>query len=137
MSSTPTNGITLGNKTYDRAKFLVQIVLPAIGVLYASLSEFWGLPKVQEVVGTIAALALFLGVVLRISSSNFEPEPTEGTPVGEIVITEKPEGGKTVRMDLDRDPEDFVGQDSIAFKVVKETQSVVEDLDDVRDENVP
>lgn len=138
MSSnqTPTTGLVLGNNTYDRMKFLVQIVLPALGVLYASLAEFWGFPKVQEVVGTIMALALFLGVVLRISSSNFTEPPSASTPVGNFVVTTNEETGmKSVKLDLSRDPADFVDNEQIVFNLTRQQTEPVEDPDEPREEN--
>lgn len=56
------------NKTYDKLKFLVQIVLPAGATLYFTLSGIWGLPYGEQVVGTITAVDLFLGVLLGIST---------------------------------------------------------------------
>ena len=132
-----TTGILLGDKTYDRAKFLVQIILPALAVLYASLSEFWGFPKVQEVVGTIGALALFLGLVLRISSNNFEPPPVMGTPVGQFNVIELPDGRKTVNLELDRDPESVINDEVISFKLKTHPAEVVPEVPvvDDREEN--
>lgn len=110
-------GLQLSNNTYNNFKFIVQIVLPALAVLYASLSEFWGFPKVQEVVGTISAVALFLGVILRISSSSYAKAPRQGTPDGEFVISRDTEGNPTaIRLELESDPAEFVGRQSIVFR---------------------
>lgn len=130
-----TTGILLGNRTYDRAKFMVQIVLPALAVLYASLSELLGLPKTIEVVGTIGAVSLFLGTVLNISSHNFEAppnEPQELTPVGDIIVTEDINGKKTARLVLDTDPADFIDQDNITFAVKRGALD-----EETREENSP
>lgn len=118
-------GFQLSDKMYERFKFFVHIVLPAGGVLYASLSQFWGFPKVQEVVGSINAVALFLGVILRISSSNYSaalPAGTPAAPDGSFIITENVEGKKTVTLSLDRDPEEVVNKDVIVFKVENKTK---------------
>lgn len=64
--------IVLKNNTYDKLKPLVQIWLPATGALYFTLSQIWGLPAAEEVVGTIAAITTFLGVVLGFSSINYK-----------------------------------------------------------------
>src|SRR5688572_25555575 len=89
-------GLQLGDKTYNKAKFLVQIVLPALGVLYASMSEFWQFPKVQEVIGTINAIALFVGVVLGISTASYRKTTGAVNPVGTFAITEDVNGKKSV-----------------------------------------
>lgn len=112
-------GLQLSNNTYNNFKFVVQIFLPASGVLYASLSEFWGFPKVQEVVGTISALALFLGIILRISSASYAAAAPTGTPVGSFIVKEDVEGKKTVTLSLEEDPADFIGRENITFKVEK------------------
>lgn len=116
--------VTLSNKRYDNIKFFVTIVLPALGVLYASLALFWGFPKVEEVVGSITAIALFLGVVLKISSNNYE-DPTQS--VGNFVVTEHSGGKKSVKLDLEKDPEDFLENDVISFSLKKEEEIPEED----------
>ena len=61
----------LSNPVYERVKWLVQIALPALGTLYFTLSQLWGLPFGEKVVGTITALALFLGVLVGISKAQY------------------------------------------------------------------
>ena len=59
------------NKTYDILKYIAQIVLPALGALYAALGPLWNLPHVEAVVGTIAAFDTFLGALLKFSSDKY------------------------------------------------------------------
>lgn len=59
------------NKVYDVMKWITTIVLPAIGTLYFALSEIWGFPYGEQIVGTITALVAFFGVLLGISSHNY------------------------------------------------------------------
>lgn len=61
----------MNNKVYDVLKYIAQIVLPALGTLYFALARIWGLPYVEQVVGTISAIDTFLGVLLGISSNNY------------------------------------------------------------------
>lgn len=61
----------LSNRTYDVLKYFAQVVLPALGTLYFALSQIWGLPYGEEIVGTITAIDTFLGVLLKISSNNY------------------------------------------------------------------
>lgn len=61
----------LSNRTYDILKYFAQVVLPALGTLYFALSQIWGLPYGEEIVGTITAIDTFLGVLLKISSNNY------------------------------------------------------------------
>lgn len=61
----------LSNKVYDILKWIAQYFLPAIGTLYFALSGIWGLPYGEQIVGTITAIDTFLGVILGISSINY------------------------------------------------------------------
>ena len=121
-TSETVRGLQLSNGVYNRAKFVVQIIMPALTVLYATLSEFWGFPKVQEVVGSVNAVALFLGIMLGISSASYAKTASGSTPVGTFAITEDVEGKKSVKLELDQDPEDFIGKGTIVFNVSKETE---------------
>ncbi len=69
--ATETTKPLFSNATYDRLKFLAMIVLPALGALYFGLAAIWGLPKAEEVVGTITVVDTFLGVLLRVSDSKY------------------------------------------------------------------
>ena len=62
----------LSNKTYDTLKWIAQYLLPALGTLYFSVSQIWGLPYGEEIVGTITAVDTFLGVLLGLSSLMWE-----------------------------------------------------------------
>ena len=59
------------NETYDILKYIAQILIPAIATLYFSVSQIWGLPYGEQIVGTLTALDAFLGVCLGISSDNY------------------------------------------------------------------
>ena len=62
----------LSNKAYDHLKFTAQILLPGIGALYFALAQIWNFPKPEEVVGTIAAIDVFLGIFLSRASASYE-----------------------------------------------------------------
>lgn len=64
----------LDNKTYDVLKYIAIILLPALGTLYFGLSQIWGLPYGEEVVGTITVIDTFLGALLQISSDAYHKE---------------------------------------------------------------
>ena len=59
------------NETYDVLKYVAQILIPAIATLYFSVSQIWGLPYGEQIVGTLTAVDAFLGVCLGISSDNY------------------------------------------------------------------
>ena len=61
----------MSNKVYDVLKWIALVALPAIGTLYFALAGIWGFPCAEEVVGTITAIDTFLGVLLGISSVQY------------------------------------------------------------------
>ena len=67
----------LKNKTYDVLKWITTILLPACGTLYFALSGIWGFPFAEEIIGTIAAITTFLGVLLGISSYQYNKAEIE------------------------------------------------------------
>lgn len=60
------------NSMYDILKYIAQIVLPALATLYFALSQIWGLPFGEEIVGTITAIDCFLGALLGISTAQYK-----------------------------------------------------------------
>lgn len=63
--------MTFSNKTYDKLKWIAQILLPAIGTLYFALAQIWGFPYAEQIVGTVTAVDTFLGILLGISTYNY------------------------------------------------------------------
>ena len=61
----------MSNKVYDVLKWIAMYLLPALGTLYFALSGIWRLPYGEQVVGTITAMDTFLGVILGISTSQY------------------------------------------------------------------
>ena len=61
----------MNNKVYDVLKWIAQYFLPALGTLYFALADVWGLPYGEQVVGTIVAVDTFIGVVLGISTAQY------------------------------------------------------------------
>ena len=61
----------LSNKVYDVLKWIALILLPAVSALYFGLSQIWGFPYGEEIVGTLSIVDTFLGALLGISSSNY------------------------------------------------------------------
>lgn len=59
------------NSTYDILKYIAQIVLPALGVLWFSISRIWGIGYGEEILATITALDCFLGAILGISTVRY------------------------------------------------------------------
>lgn len=66
------------NKTYDMLKWVAQILLPAVGVLYFALAGIWNFPYGEEIVGTITAVDAFLGCILGISTKQYNKTTVSG-----------------------------------------------------------
>lgn len=64
----------MSNKVYDVLKWIALILLPAIGTLYFALAGIWSFPYADEIVGTITAIDTFLGVLLGISTMNYNKQ---------------------------------------------------------------
>lgn len=64
----------MSNKTYDILKWVAQYLLPALATLYFAVAKIWGLPYGEEIVGTITAVDTFLGVLLGISTANYNKQ---------------------------------------------------------------
>lgn len=61
----------MSNKVYDALKWIAMYLLPALGTLYFALAGIWGLPYGEQIVGTITAIDTFLGVILGISTVQY------------------------------------------------------------------
>lgn len=58
------------NETYDKIKFIVQIVAPALIVLIAGLGDLYSFDT-AKIIGLITLLTTFSGSVLGISSLRY------------------------------------------------------------------
>lgn len=61
----------MNDKLYNVLKWTAQVALPAAGTLYFALAGIWGLPYGEQIVGTITAVDTCLGVLLGISSAQY------------------------------------------------------------------
>ena len=104
----------MSNELYDFLKRLVQVILPAIGALYFGLASIWNLPAAEQVVGTLAVLATFLGVTLGISTSRYEA--SERPYDGNMVYSTNEMGKKLFTLELDIDPADIESKDRLVFR---------------------
>lgn len=66
------------DKAYDTIKWIAQLVLPAAGTLYFALSQIWGFPYGEEIVGTITAVDVFLGALIGISTVQYNKSVSDG-----------------------------------------------------------
>lgn len=107
----------LGDRTYNFMKTWATVGLPALGALYFALAQIWHLPKAEEVVGSIAAVNTFLGVILGLSSKSYNK--SDAKYVGEIKVEETGDK-KTFSLVVNGDPDDLVKLPEATFKVAGE-----------------
>lgn len=93
----------------------MQIFLPATGSLYFSLSSIWGLPFGEQVVGSIMALVLFLGMLLQVSSAQYKNSNERFS--GEIEIDDEKETSV-----LKMDSSALLDKEEVTLKVNKINQ---------------
>lgn len=106
---------TLSDGTYNRLKWFTQYVLPGLGTLYFALSNIWGLPYGEEVVGTIVATTAFLGLILGISTHNYN---NNGGMYGGTLKIDTSDPNKDIySLEVDGPVEDLKNRDSITFYV--------------------
>lgn len=107
----------LNNGAYDVLKFVAQIGLPAVGTLYFALADLWNLANATQVVGTITAVDVFLGVLLGLSTKAYNNSDAKYD--GEIHVDEHPDGSKVANLVLKNyeNPADVVDQKEVTFKV--------------------
>lgn len=68
----------MNNKVYDVLKWIAMYLIPAVGTLYFAIAGIWNLPYGEEIVGTLTAVDTFLGVILGISSANYNKKIAKG-----------------------------------------------------------
>lgn len=107
----------LSNRSYDALHFVALILLPALGTLYFGLSQLWGLPKAEEVVGTVVLLEIFFGALLKISNRSYEASGAKYAGIMNVV--EDPTGNKSVSIEVDEDPYHIDRNNEVVFKVKK------------------
>lgn len=109
-------GLVLSDTTYNRLKWTITIVLPALATLYFGLSQLFGLPKGTEVVGALALIATFGGTILGVSSKAYNAHPDyDGalTTVGADEDTGMPH----LSMTINKTPDELLGKKVVRLKV--------------------
>ena len=63
--------LLMSDKTYNIMKWIVQYILPGLGVLYAIIAGAADLPYAEVVLAVVMAVDWFLGVILGLSTSQY------------------------------------------------------------------
>ena len=59
------------NKTYDILKKVAMYVLPALATAVITIFKIWRIPYGEQIGATITAIDTALGIILGISSNNY------------------------------------------------------------------
>lgn len=100
---------------YDRLKFVALVLLPGAGALYFGLAQIWGLPKAEEVTGSVTVLVTFLGLLLKVSTSQYYNSDVRYD--GVIQVEQVPGGPKRYSMELNTDPDELDTKKAVVFKI--------------------
>lgn len=105
----------LSDRTYNFLRQSATIILPAVGALYVALALLWHLPKAEEVTGTVAALNVFVGVVVSLAQRWYNA--TGAKYDGSIDVKYDEDGAKKFLLNLDTDPDNIDTKSEITFKI--------------------
>ncbi len=113
-------------KLYDRLKWVAQIFLPALGALVFALGGVWGFDTTGKIVGSIAAVDAFLGLLLKKSNDNYvgdlailhqanlaNPEVTDG----DLFISPGEGENPDLTAAWNEHPDAFKGKDTVTLRV--------------------
>lgn len=100
------------NRVYDGVRVLSSYILPFGGAIIIVLDRFWPLPKVEQLLGIIITIEVFLGVLLI-----YAPKAQKTKYVGTMHVVLGTHGGKIFSLELDEDPEDLDTYEQVTFKV--------------------
>lgn len=111
----------LSNSAYDRLKQIAQLWLPALATFYITVAPFWGLPKQEEVAGTLMALDLLLGAGLMALKRQYvkEVEATDVDYDGVVTVIPDPGSGND-NLNFALDPAKIAGKDELVIRVDKQ-----------------
>lgn len=63
--------LLMSDQAYNIMKWIVQYILPGLGVLYAIIAGATGLPYAEVVLAVVMAVDWFLGIILGISTKQY------------------------------------------------------------------
>lgn len=64
--------IQMSSEVYDALVWIAQYGLPSLGTFVFALTGIWGFEIGDQIVGTIAAIDTFLGILLGISNAQYK-----------------------------------------------------------------
>lgn len=108
--------LKMSNRFYDVLKYIAVVFLPALGTLYFGLSQFWDIFEPEKVVGTIMVVDTFLGVLLKLSTDQYNE--SEEKFDGHITVHD-PKGDEGSTLNVSIDPSSVGNKSEVTLKVEK------------------
>lgn len=108
-----TNPLLMSSQLYDRLKLTVLIVLPALGSLYFGLSQIWGFPAGEAVVGSIALISVAFGTIVDQANSRFKKTGADG----QLIVNNDPNAEEPFSLELNHELPELAEKDQIMFGV--------------------
>lgn len=101
----------ISDSTYEFFRNNVELVLPAVAAFYVTIASIWNLPFGDQVSQTVNAIALLLGILIKVNRARVdklitalkkeEVEAALENQVGAIVVHNGPdEGLATLALDI-------------------------------------
>lgn len=117
MNNETNTTLQMGNKTYDRLKPIVEMILPGIATLWLAIASIWGLPFAEPIAATIVAINAFLGICLAISNKQYK----QNTPdiSGDLLVDAREDGADLMTVALEKPLENLSDGDEVRFKVIR------------------
>lgn len=104
----------LTDQQYTILKWVVGIVIPAVGTLYFGVAKIWNLPAGEQVLGTLIVTQAFLGTLLGISTKRYKDSDARFD--GTLSTTETPTK-KIVSVETNLHPDELAQKDEVLLKV--------------------
>lgn len=115
MEEPKTKKPILSNSVYNALKKFTTVVLPGLATLYFALTPLWNLPKTESIVGTIAAVNVFLGLLVSISTKSYNQSDTKYD--GSVELEETASGGKVFSLVVNGDLDKLDQKSQVLLKI--------------------
>lgn len=106
----------LSSGVYNKVKWTALTLLPAIATLYFMLGNLWGFPNVEQVIGSITAVETFLGLLLGISTRQYNK--TANVIDGDLIVSEV-DGEKFISLGVNGSVDQMTSKSEVRLKVVE------------------
>lgn len=110
--------LVLNSFVYEWLRASVEVLLPGAATLYLALATIWHLPGGEKVSATLAAVAVFLGLIVRLARRSYNKSDAKYDGVMNVEQTD--ETTKTMSLELNAHPDALENKSQILFKVNKQ-----------------